>query len=244
MINIERPTETPASLQSLKIRDYLDLLAKYQENPTEISKPEKPAEYRSSDILTAFDLYFFSKCYLTEQSFGSAWEMDIEHFIPFNERPDLVCEWTNLYPAAHKANMLKPNRTPEGGYLDPCDANDDVENEITYALVEYGKSPRFQAMEATNRKAANTATLLNLLHNGREQDENSRNNTKHLRTLIKIRYDEIMEAIIKWQGATEGVQKFSTAEELKALLSRRASFTMLMRSMDAVQVYVPKDFLD
>ena len=135
-------------------------------------------------------------------------------------------------------------QSPEGGYLNPCDINDDVESEIMYALVQYGVLPRFQATNPANRKAVNTTVLLNLLHNGRERDENSRNNTKHLRTLIKIRYDEIMEAIIKWQGATEGVQKISAAEVLKALLSRRASFTMLMRSMDAVQVYVPKDFLD
>ncbi len=244
MINIERPTEVPASLQSRKIRNYLDLVAQHQADPTQVSKPEKPSEYRNSDILEVFDLHFFSKCYLTEQGFGSAWEMDIDHFVPFNERPDLVFEWTNLYPAAHKANMLKPNKTPEGGYLNPCDANDDVEKEVMYALVQYGVEPRFRAMDPANHKAVNTSALLELLHNGRKYDENSRNNTKHLRTLIKIRYDEIMNAIVKWQGTNDGLQKFSAAEEIKALLSRKASFTMLMRSMDAVQVYVPKEFLD
>lgn len=246
MINIERPTEVPASLKLSKIRDYLDLLAKYEEDREHLPKPKKPSEYRNMDILEVFDLHFFSKCYLTERSVESAWEMDIEHFIPFNKRPDLVFEWTNLYPADHKANMLKPNRTPEGGYLDPCDSNDDVETEIVYALVKFGKLPRFEATNATNRKAVNTAALLDILHNGRKRDENSRKNTKYLRSLIKRRYDKITHAILNWKRIDDGdrTQKFSAAEELKALLSRRASFTMLMRSTIVVQENVPKDFLD
>ena len=127
--------------------------------------------------------------------------------------------------------------------MDPCNANDDVEKEIMYALAEYGLSPRFQAMDTNNRKAVNTAALLSLLHNGRERDEESQNNTKHLRTIIKKRYDEIMYAIVKWQGASERQQKFNAEEELKILLSRKASFTMLMRSLKFIRNTVPADWL-
>jgi len=244
MINIERPIETPASLQSQEIQDFLQALANYKADPENLPKPEKPAGYRNSDVLEAFDIHFHSKCYLTEQKFGSAWSLDIDHYVPYNEQPELVFEWTNLYPADHQANMMRPRRTPEGGYLDPCHPNEDVETEILYALVEYGREPRFEATNPENLKAINTAKLLDLLHNGRLRDEDSKNRTKHLRMLIKQRYDEIMEAIIKWQGSSEPAQKFRAAEQLKILLSRNASFTMLMRSIDPVQVYVPAEFFD
>lgn len=244
MINIERPTEIPASLQLQEMQDFLQALATHKDDPERFSKPEKPAGYRNSDVLEAFDVYFYSKCYLTEQKFGSAWSLDIDHYIPYNEQPELVFEWSNLYPAEHQANMMRPRRTPEGGYLDPCHPDDDVETEIMYALVEYGREPRFKASNPENLKAKNTAHLLDLLHNGRQRDEDSKKRTKHLRTLIKQRYDEIMEAIIRWQGSTDPAQKFRAEEQLKVLLSRNASFTMLMRSIDTVQVHVPAAFFD
>ncbi len=243
MINIHRPTEPPASLQSPKVRDYLERLAKHQENPEQFPmKPEKPSEYRNSDVLEAFEVYFFSKCYLTERKFDSAWEMDVEHFISYVERPNLVFEWTNLYPADHKANMLKPRKTPQGGYLDPCDDNDDVEREILYVLSVDGETPAFDARDKANRKAINTARLLERLHNGYDPD--SIQNTKYLRILIQKKYTETLNAIIEWQGAKDEEDKFRAETELKKLLSRRGSFTSLIRSVPAVRKRVPKDFLD
>jgi hypothetical protein len=243
MINIQRPKESPASLRSPNVRDYLERLARHQEDPERFpEKPSRPAEYRSSDVLEAFETYFFCKCYLTERKFDSAWEMDVEHFIAYSERPDLACEWTNLYPADHKANMLKPRKTPAGGYLDPCDENDDVEGDIRYALSVDGEKPAFQARDATNQKAANTARLLERLHNG--NDPESAQNTKYLRILIQKKHTETLNAIIDWQGAKDAADRFQAEIELKKLLTRKASFTALIRSVPAVRRYVPKELLD
>ncbi|MFN0033484.1 MAG: hypothetical protein ACKVUS_00370 [Saprospiraceae bacterium] len=242
MINIERPAQAPASLQSPKVRHYLECLAKHKQDPKQNPEPEKPSGYRNSDLLEVFDTHFFSKCYLTEQRFGSAWAMDVEHF---SERPEVVFEWTNLYPADHTANMMKWRKTPDGGYLDPCSPDDDVETEIQYALIEFGKEPRFDSKDVGNTKAVNTSKLLHLLHNGKNNDAESANRTKHLRTLIKTKYDEVMKALAEWlHWRTDESRKLAAAETLKILLSRRASFTMLMRSIDSVQDFVPKDFLD
>ena len=148
MINIERDITPPASLDSPEIRQYINEAILHLEDPQKNPKPEKPVSYRNSDLLEAFDRDFHSKCYLTEQKSENSWIMDIEHFIPQAERPDLVFEWRNLFPADHYANMIKPRKTPPGGYLNPCDPNDDVETEIIYTLSAMGISPHFDAKDS------------------------------------------------------------------------------------------------
>src|SRR5690606_35693430 len=127
-----------------EIKDYIQKAIEYLNDPVTKVKPEKPTSYRGSDLLDAFDHDFHAKCYLTEQKFENSWSMDIEHFTPQSERPDLVYEWNNLFPAEHYTNMIKPRITPVGGYLNPCDSNEDVEHNIVYSLSIHGFDPDFQ----------------------------------------------------------------------------------------------------
>jgi hypothetical protein len=249
MINIQRSPIAPASLQTTEIQAYIqDAIAYLQEielhtqNPTlpKPDKPKKPKNYRNSDLLEAFDKDFHAKCYLTEEKFINSWVMDIEHFEGQTERPDLVFEWTNLFPASHQANILKPRNTPAGGYLNPCE--DDVENEIFYVLSVDNK-PCFEEKDSTNLKAVNTAKLLNRVHNGHDGD--TEKSTATLRHNIQKRKMEVLEKIIVWQGSPDGSQeKIQAKHDLIGLLSRKSSFTMLLRSMSVVRLYVPKEFLD
>ena len=64
MINYLRTGE-PLSLQTPEIRDFIVRAVNYLDDPTVNEKPTKPADYRNSDLLEAFDEQFFSKCYLT-----------------------------------------------------------------------------------------------------------------------------------------------------------------------------------
>jgi len=139
MINIIRKPEKIDSLETKEIKEYIDKSVAYVNDPKKNQQPKKPASYRNSDLLHAFDKCFYSKCYLTEQKFANSWCMDVEHFIPQNERPDLVYTWSNLFPSEHKANMMKPRKTPKGGYLDPTNPNDDVEKSIQYSLDFMGE---------------------------------------------------------------------------------------------------------
>ena len=242
MINISRHPDTPESLKTPEIQGYIKKAILYISDPINNSKPKKPISYRSSDLLEAFDRDFYSKCYLTEDKYANSWIMDIEHFIPQNERADLVYEWTNLFPADHYTNMIKPRITPVGGYLNPCDPNDDVEKDIIYTLSSYGENPDFNPSDNANIKAINTCNLLNRVHNGHDKD--TKNGTANLRHSIHKRYIEILNKICEWHSAPEGSQEKSQAgRELKEFLSRKASFTMLMRSMPAVR-RLPSAFLD
>ncbi|MDR0442412.1 MAG: hypothetical protein LBH44_03295 [Treponema sp.] len=232
MINIVK-TEPPKSLDTPEIRDYIDNAIKYLDDPENLIKPDKPGTYRNSDLLEAFDRDFFSKCYLTEQKFENSWVMDIEHFIPQSERPDLIYEWNNLFPAEHHANMMKPRKTPNGGYLNPCDPGDDVENDIIYSLSAHGFDPDFIAKDNTNIKAVNTCNLLKRLHNGHDSYTNKV--TKTLRHAIHKKYIEILKKIIEYQQhPSNSIQKFQTLRELRDYLSRKSSFTMLCRSIPAI----------
>jgi len=250
MIELTRPP-VPASLNTPEMQQYVADCAAYAtacaatSNPESVPLPQKPGSYRTSDVLGAFDTHFFSKCYLTEQWHGSSYEMDVDHFVPVNQEPALKFDWNNLFPAAHKANMMRPRRWPAGGLLDPC--RDAVATRLLATIGANGREPRFEAADPADQAAANTAALLNLLHNGRAGDEESQMNTRHLRVTIRERYDQVLHAILNFQRAESGgnAQQLAIARRsLSTLLSRRAPFTQLMRAMYAVQEYVPIDLLD
>lgn len=250
MIELTRPP-VPASLNTPEMQQYVADCAAYTAacatapDPTAVPKPAKPGSYRTSDVLAAFDTHFFSKCYLTEQWHGSSYEMDVDHFVPVNQNPSLEFDWNNLFPAAHKANMMRPRKWPIGGLLDPC--RDDIKARLLATIGMTGNEPRFEAADTTDLAACNTASLLNLLHNGQHGDEISRLNTKHLRVTIRERFGQVMHAILHFQQAEKSgnLQQFANARRtLQGLLSRQAPFTQLMRSMYAVQEYVPADLLD
>ena len=261
MININRPLQSPASLQTQAVKDYLDEFADWQKDysdkwaayqmdnsqpkPNTQFVPKNKPNYRNFDLLDAFDACFFAKCYLTEKQFNSSFEMDVEHFLPKSERPDLRYEWSNLYPADHDANMMKPNGTPEGGYLDPCNPEDDVENEIVYHLDFDAQKCTFDPVNLENIKAVNTCRLLDKLHNG--HDEITIRKTAGFRLALYKKRDLIHKIITAWKHAKEinnQVEEIRQRAKLKAYLSRKSSYTMLMRSTSLVREYVPNEFLD
>jgi hypothetical protein len=250
MIRLQRPP-VPASLNTPDMQQYVADCAAYAAacaaapDPSTVPQPAKPGSYRGSDVLKAFDTHFFSKCYLTEQWHGSSYEMDVDHFVPVNQNAALKFDWNNLFPAAHKANMMRPRQWPAGGLLDPC--QDDVERRLEATIGPLGRDPFFEAADPADQAAQNTADLLNLLHNGRVGDEVSHSNTKHLRVAIAKQYHAVTQAILRFQQAqlSGNPQRLANAKrELRTLLSRQLPFTQLMRSMEPVVEFVPIDLLD
>lgn len=207
MINVNRDVPAPASLEAGKF-------------------------YRNEDVLDALHTVFKGKCYLTEKVFDSKYEMEIDHFVPQNERPDLVCDWDNLYAIDQKANKKKPKATPSGGYLDPCDTTDDVESDLVY-VVEFAGNVLFRPKDATNQKAVNTAKLLEHLH-------------RDLKQAIQNKHHQVVLAVAEWRTAKDERNELQMLEKellLRKLLSRESQFTMLMRSIRVVQS-LPDTFFD
>lgn len=215
MINIERRKEIPASL--------------LKSNPS----------YREADILQAFDEDFYSKCYLTEyKAPANSYFFEVDHFIPQSEEPALTYEWTNLFPIYESANKIKPKKTPEGGYLNPC--VDDVETEIIYFYSPITGEINFRSKNPTNPKSVNTVNLLKILHHGREY-EDSKMKAKNLQALINERAIQVSELITNWKRDQSSE---NLIRKLKEILSRKSAFTMLIRSMSIVRNNIPQSMLD
>ncbi len=246
MIKVQRGA-APESLQKPEIQQYLSELSAYknlsEEERKGVAKPECNTPYRNADLFEAFDRDFFAKCYLSEKRYANSWAMDVEHFKAkaFEQQPELKYEWTNLYPADHDANMAKPRKDPEGGYLDPCSAVDDVEKDLLYMLGPDGFTS-FKAADTSNIKACKTSALLDKIHNGNDAESNKKSAT--LRQEIFKKEKKILNTIIEWQGAKMPQDKFEAEMKLKNLLSRKTSFTMLMRSLSSVRRFIPEYFLD
>ena len=248
MVNITRG-KRPSSLDTPEIREYLDKVANYNELSEEEknhTKQPKTGNYRNWDVLEAFDNDFHKKCYLTEQKYANSWSMDVEHFKSkaFGQFPELRYEWTNLFPCSHIANILKPKNEPNGGYLDPCNSADDVEEQIVY-ILELDKSPRFEPKNNENIKAKNTANLLEKIHNG--IDSNSKQTTAELRRIIRKQAVRLSSLVMDWLAAGkkgDKTEEVRTGRMIKDLLSRKSDFTMLLRSLAFVKAHIPPDFLD
>lgn len=235
MINVQRETESPASLTTDEVKQYLSDLALYLQDEENNPEPRKPS-YRNWDVLEAFDRCFYSKCYLTETKKENSWGLEIDHFIPQNESPELVHEWTNLFPCEHSTNKLRTRRTPDGGYLNPTIDDDNVEILITYSADFQFEKITFDPTDFSNLKAKNTCSLLSRVHNG--HDEWSKKTTANLRAEMRYRANEILKEIDRWRNAEEdSSQKQDSESVLRGFLSRKSSFTMLMRSMPIVQKY-------
>jgi hypothetical protein len=233
MIRVSRPATPPAALAQSKVQAFITELAAHKNDPATTPRPARPSGYRTSDLLEMFDTHFYAKCYLTEQKFASAWEMDVDHLEPVASNPGRVLDWTNLYPADHKANIMRGNYYPTGGLLDPC--ADAVESELRYTLVEQGEKPGFHAADESNIKAVNTAHLLDVIHNGRPSSPASHKSTIHLRYLIEKRYKTVLETWGEYGHATDDQSRLEAEDQLRVLLSRKSSFTMLMRSIPCIR---------
>lgn len=244
MIKLDRETKIPVSLTTPAVQTFLSDLQDFKDGILD-AKPNPPSNYRNWDVLEAFDKCFFSKCYLTEQKYINSWSMDIEHFIPKSENPSLVYDWENLFPANHDANMMKRGNTPSGGYLHPCQDNPEIE--LIQILKIGGVGADFIASNNQNIKAKNTANLLNYIHNGNENDENTIKKTAELRGLIYEKHEKVRDLITDWLDAkskNDKIREMQNKEQIKKLLSRKESFTMLIRSSPYVKKYVPIEFLD
>ena len=238
MINVTRDVVSPESLNTPAIQAYLEACQRYeldQQRPPEersVTKSECGSAYRTATVLEALHRVFSGKCYLTEKVFESANEIEIDHFLPRVERPDLKYAWANLYASDHKANISKPKATPPGGYLDPCNPDDDVERQILYAL-SMDDTPSFQARDISNQKAVNTAALLNRLH-------------KDLKKAIQDKHNAVLRMMAEWgtaQRHDDRQRVFELEIELKQVLSRTGNFTMLIRSSYLVR-RLPADLFD
>lgn len=169
--------------------------------------------------------------------------LDIDHRKPKakDQFPELECEWTNLFPACktHNCNGRRGNnKYPEGGLLDPS-SGDDVEHRVCQTVVSPNSGVLnldvrccFRAARADDHPAHNTAKELDRIHNGTGSSDRAQETAKALRNAIRMHIANVAMLVREFvqlpPDANE--QRHVLAAELQKLFSRRAPYTMLVRS--------------
>lgn len=197
-----------------------------------VAPPAIGDNWRTEQILESLGIVFLNKCYLCENLSANPQDFEVDHFLTRAERNDLTLQWENLYLICENCNRMKPKSTPLGGYLDPCNSNENVESEIGYILnVNDYDNPIFVCGNPSpSRKAINTANLLMRLHHG--SNPNTRRKTASLRNAIEKQASKLITAIANHQKARNDRNHITERENLQYIgqyLSRNSPFTMLMR---------------
>jgi len=205
-------------------------------------KGTKPTSYRTKANLNQLALVFFSKCYLCESVFAGP-PPQIDHFKPQETFPELISEWTNLFPTCGYCNQHRKKRWdppfvkeggttthqfPEAGLLDPSSDEDDVERDLIQ-ILEDSAGPLFIAFNAShpsNQKAKNTAEELTMLHSS---------HNIQIREALDIQIKSIFKDLLKLKDFSTPEKKGSPQHmQLRVKLANKfkptAPYTMLMRS--------------
>ena len=82
----------------------------------------RPRDARWREFHNALGSAFASLCgYCEEIDRG-----EVDHFQPVSKFPQLVYQWSNWVFSCHNCNLIKSDKWPDGGYVNPC-AEDESE---------------------------------------------------------------------------------------------------------------------
>ena len=213
----------------------------------DVTRPEKAPEslasgrYDGTDVIDALHVAFLGKCYLCETALGPG-TLDVDHRKPKAEGqfPELKCVWTNLFPTCktHGCNGRRERKYPADGLLDPS-AGHEVErrlNQFIFGIVSGVLNGdldcRFKAVHADDLAARNTATELDRIHHGTSSSERAQLTARDLRTAIKMHIMHIAASVREFVSLPPDAHERRDVLqiELRKHFSRRAPYTMLVRS--------------
>ncbi|AUX30535.1 MULTISPECIES: HNH endonuclease [Sorangium] len=220
MIDVERPTEAPASLREGK-------------------------SHTGADVLEALHCVFLGKCYLCETPVALG-TFEVDHRRPrADERfAHLICAWDNLFPtcATFDCNQRRRKSYPNGGLLDPGQGVElrilqRIDGVVSVSLRKSGTVDIvFRAADPNDLAAVNTAEELDRIHNG------TRSSAIHKVNALRRAILEHVSSVNMEVYRLVSVSASPTADpavldeqrrRVQALVSRRAPYAMLVRSVFA-----------
>lgn len=224
-------------------------IVRSQPPPSSLAEKKR---YDGEDVLEALHRDFFGKCYLCETAIEFVVEQQVDHRVPWAHE-SLRFEWSNLYPTCNRwlCNQRRAKGYPEGGLLSPGDG---VERRIVQRLADLssrlaavGTGCVFAAVDSSDVPATNTAIELDRIHNGTgsSPSHHGRLRAMTLRQAIGLqiaRTADLLRALEEAPPASAD-RRAVLREDLRQLLSRRAPYTMLVRSCFAHLPEV-RDLLD
>lgn len=193
------------------------------------------------DVIRTLHTDFLAKCYLCERPLPQSL-IRVDHRKHWNDFEDLRFEWTNLFPACDHCNGRRPNTYPEQGLLDPG-AGHQLESRLHQRVLPgpTGEAYEFSATQPDDKAAQNTADELARVHALSGSTFRARKGAAELRSAILDRYRLDVEPCArnvrrlrrlraKGEAIPQGELEASE-RKFRRLTSRRAPFTMLVRSL-------------
>lgn len=204
--------------------------------------------YDGADVVERLHADFLGKCYLCETPIEPG-TFTIDHRRPKGEDQfrHLQCSWTNLFPACntHRCNERRRKKYPPEGLLDPA-AGDRVEQRViqritspSAVLAAAVAQFSFEPSSRADAPAVSTAEELDRIHNGKGSSPPAERTARALRATILRHAQMVAEKLERLkameQSGDEPAKVDASRAELRKLLSRRAPYTMLIRSCFAGQ---------
>ncbi|XXY47443.1 hypothetical protein WME91_46320 [Sorangium sp. So ce269] len=220
MIDVHRPAEAPASLGEGK-------------------------RCTGADVLEALHHVFLGKCYLCETPIAVG-TFEVDHRRPRSDQrfTHLICAWDNLFPTCttFDCNQRRRKRYPDGGLLDPGQGVEHrilqrIEGAVSISLRKAGTVDIvFRATEPADSAAVNTAEELDRIHNGTHSSAALKADALRLAILEHVSSVslEVYRLVSLSAGPTlERAVLDDQRQRVQALVSRRAPYAMLVRSVFA-----------
>lgn len=192
--------------------------------------------YDGLDVLEALHRVFLGKCYLCETCVEVG-TFSIDHQKPKHIHTAQEFAWENLFPACntHRCNERRTKNYPDDGLLDPSNG-DRVEQRLLQrfegapsSVLSNPSKIHFSARLPDDRQAENSAVELDRIHNG----TGSYPKAQHTAAALRKAIERHLSAVSAHVRAFQHTPSDDLREQLKRLFSRRAPYTMLIRSFFA-----------
>lgn len=195
------------------------------------SSLQRKSDYAGNDVKKQLYADFLGKCYLCESCLApSAFQVDHQ----LGRVGDLEFDWDNLFPAC-KCNLHRPKKIL-APLLDPA------RGQTSTRLLQWlagTTQPTFAPVDATDVAAVNTAKELTYLHDRTRHTHGADLCSAIARQLAHAGI--VMGHYRKAQRVGLEPELTKRREELRAVLSRKAPFTILIRSA-LETVFTPEEW--
>ena len=170
---------------------------------------------------------FFGKCYLCETK--DAVGLEIEHFKPQNQFPELTYDWNNLFLVCHHCNTIKNytlDRIKDKAILNCTDITVIIKDLIHF---ECNSNPKEKIEisckeEAPNEDLENTIELLDNVFNSKT--ESKKFDAKFLTNNVTIEMKKLLDVLHEYTFDAHGEETITDCiKRIKNLLSPKSPFT-------------------
>lgn len=205
------------------------------------AEKQKPSgTYRLQSVIDQLKADFLNKCYLCE--FKAPTSINVEHRIPHrNNDADLKFSWSNLFWACGHCNGTKGDRYHP--ILDCTTEEIRILDRLDFSFEAF-PLPRVMVNELdSSEDTLNTASLLNVIHNGSDTAPIRQVEAANLCSAILEEFDKFLRLIENYKDAQEE-QRESLSRRIKRSLSREASFTAIKACYIKRHHYLREEFGD